>query len=237
MNTAELAAATAAVILGSVVQVASGVGGGFIIVPLLAWIDLRLVPGPVIFASLSLSMIMAIRERHAIDWRHLRSTMLGILPGAALGTWILTAVSPERLGIVFGIVVLLAIVLTAVGPRLTLTRATAIFAGIVAGAMGASSGIGAAPLAIVFQNQPGPQLRSTLAAIYVAAAVLMLAILFGFGRFGLPEVQSGLLLVPGFLIGFWLAQRFATRLGQLGSRGPVLAVSAAAAVLLIVRSF
>ena len=236
MELVEFAAATAVVLLGSVLQAATGVGGGFIIVPLLAWIDLQLVPAPVILASLSLSTLMAMRERHAIDWRHLRATMLGILPGAALGALILATVSPERLGIVFGVVVLLAILITALGPRLTLNSVTAVGAGIIAGAMGASSGIGAAPLALVYQNQPGPQLRATLAAIYTLASLLMLAILFGFGRCGPQELLSGVLLMPGYIGGLLIAKRFTARLDRTGTRGAVLAISAAAALLLIVRS-
>lgn len=53
MNFSDSIAAILAVILGSVIQAISGVGGGFIIVPLLAWIDLSLVPGPVVFGSIA----------------------------------------------------------------------------------------------------------------------------------------------------------------------------------------
>jgi len=67
MELIDFIAATLAVIAGSVVQVASGVGGGFIIVPLLAWVDIGLVPAPLLFASLSLSGLMAAREWHAVD--------------------------------------------------------------------------------------------------------------------------------------------------------------------------
>ena len=81
MGVAEFSAATLAVIIGSVVQVTSGVGGGFIIVPLLAWVDLGLVPAPLIFASLSLSALMAFRERGAIDWAHIPTTLVGLIPG------------------------------------------------------------------------------------------------------------------------------------------------------------
>jgi uncharacterized membrane protein YfcA len=48
MGFEELAAATLVVALGSVVQAISGVGAGFLIVPLLAWIDVGLIPGPVV---------------------------------------------------------------------------------------------------------------------------------------------------------------------------------------------
>ena len=67
MNTTDLLAAILAVALGSIVQAISGVGGGFIAVPLLAWIDLSLVPGPVVLGSISLSTIMAWHERKHID--------------------------------------------------------------------------------------------------------------------------------------------------------------------------
>ena len=40
MGVTEFSAATLAVVVGSIVQVTSGVGGGFIIVPLLAWVNL-----------------------------------------------------------------------------------------------------------------------------------------------------------------------------------------------------
>jgi len=81
----EFLAATLAVIAGSIVQVASGVGGGFIIVPLLAWIDIGLVPAPLLFASLSLSGLMAAREWHAIDWQYIPIILIGLLPGSLFG--------------------------------------------------------------------------------------------------------------------------------------------------------
>ena len=55
-------ASTLAIIAGSIVQVVTGVGGGFIAVPILAWLDLSLVPAPLVFASMSLSGTMMIRS-------------------------------------------------------------------------------------------------------------------------------------------------------------------------------
>jgi len=236
MGVAGFIAATLAVVLGSIVQVASGVGGGFIIVPLLAWIDLALVPAPLVFASLSLSTLMAVRGRHEIDWRHLPVSLLGVLAGAIAGAWILTIVATDRLGIVFGAMILLAIVITSLGPRLTLNTATAIIAGIVGGAMGTSSGIGAPPLALVYQHESGPRIRATLAALYTCASLIILAMLFAFGKFGLAELRSGVLLIPGFVLGYWIANRFTAQIDRAGTRIVVLFVSAAAALLLIARS-
>ena len=100
MDLMEFAAATTAVVLGSVVQVVSGVGGGFIVVPLLALVDLRLVPAPVVFGSLSLSGLMAYRERSAIDWSNVPVILIGMIPGCIFGAFVLASVPADSLGIV-----------------------------------------------------------------------------------------------------------------------------------------
>ncbi len=237
MGAAEFAAATLAVVSGSVVQVVSGVGGGFLIVPLLAWIDVSLVPVPLIFSSLALSALMAVRGRSLVDWQYIPATLTGMLPGAIAGAWMLTVVPADDLGIVFGAVILIGIGITSSGLHVPLTRATALMAGTLSGVMGASSGIGAPLLALVYQHETGPKIRATLAALYSGASVLMLVILFGFGKFRAPEFQSGLALMPGFLLGYWIANRFTAHIDRAGMRIVVLGVSAAAAVMLIVRSW
>ena len=65
----DLLLAVLAVVFGSIIQGVSGVGGGFIMVPLLAMIDIAYLPGPLIFGSLSISGLMAWRERDHIDYR------------------------------------------------------------------------------------------------------------------------------------------------------------------------
>ena len=236
MNLIEFTAATLAVILGSVVQVASGVGGGFVIVPILAWVDLSLVPAPMIFASLSLSGLMAYRERHSIDWDHVPVTLIGLIPGSFFGAYILSSVPANNLGIVFGTVILLGILITGSGIEMRRTHATAAVSGALSGAMGTSSGIGAPLLALLYQKEKGPRVRATLAVLYTGASILILIILFGFDHFSADDMRSGALLIPGFLIGFWVANHFTAHIDRAGTRVAVLCVSGAAAVALIVRS-
>ena len=236
MNVAEFVLATLAVLLGSVVQVASGVGGGFVIVPLLALVDLSLIPAPLIFASLSLSSLMAIRERAAVDWRHIPITLLGLIPGSILGAYVLSSVPQARLGIVFGSVILIGILLTLSGLRVPRTRLTAMVSGALSGAMGTASGIGAPLLALLYQNESGPRVRATLAVLYCGASTLILLILFSFEQFSISHAVAGIQMMPGFLLGYWVANHFTPHLDHGGTRIAVLGVSAAAAVTLIVRS-
>ena len=236
MSLIEFAAATLAVILGSVVQVTSGVGGGFVIVPILAWVDLSLVPAPMIFASLSLSSLMAFRERLAIDWEHIPITLISLIPGSLFGGYILSSVPANNLGIVFGTVILLGILITISGIEIRRTRTTAAVSGALSGAMGTSSGIGAPLLALFYQKGKGPQVRATLAVLYTGASILILIILYGFDHFSVDDVRSGAMLMPGFLIGYWIANHFTAHIDRAGTRVAVLCVSGAAAIALITRS-
>jgi len=229
-------AAMLAVALGSVVQTLTGVGGGFLVVPVLAFIDMSLLPAPMVMASMSLSSIMMWRERHHIDTRNVPTILIGIVPGSVAGALVLAKISFEHLGLVFGCVVLLAVALTASSLHVPLNRKSGFIAGVTAGAMGSTTGIGAPVLAVLYQHASGPQIRGTLAVLYTAASALILMVLWFFGRFGLEEAKLGLWLMPGFFLGYFASQHLTARLDKGSIRWAVLVVSAAAALVLIVRS-
>jgi uncharacterized membrane protein YfcA len=232
----EFAASTLVIVLGSIVQAVSGVGAGFLMVPMLAIIDLALVPGPLIFGSLALSGIMAWRERGAIDRANLAPMFTGMVPGAALGAWILSIVPAAQLGIVFALVIFVGIGMTVAGLDMRPNRINSLIAGGIAGTMGASSGIGAPMVAILYQHETGPRVRSTLALIYTTASLMIIVALAAFGSFGAAEALDGALMMPGFLFGYWLANRLRRRLELGATRPVVLGVSAAAALTLLIRS-
>lgn len=232
----ELLAAIALVALGSIVQSVSGVGAGFLIVPLVAMIDISLVPGPMIFGSLSLSIIMAWRERGAIDRDNLPAVLTGIVAGSIVGGWVLSIVPPDRLGLVFGLVILFAVAVTVSGLTIPLNRLTGLVAGALSGAMGASTGIGAPMLAIVYQHATGSRIRATLAVLYTFASVVILIVLAAYGKFGRTELIAGFSLMPGFLLGYVAANRLRARVDKGASRPLVLAVAAIAAVALLGKS-
>lgn len=237
LSLADFLAATAAVAFGALVQASTGVGAGFVIVPILAWIDYRLVPGPVVLASIVLSLVMSLRERVAIDRENLPAVLAGLAPGALAGAFALSRIPADRLGALFGTMILLALAISVSGLRVAMTRTSALISGLVGGAMGASSGFGAAPLALLYQHQSGARIRATLAVIYTVASLLILAALRLFGLFGPEQLLLGLLLMPGFLLGYLLSGRLAAQLEHHGALRPaVLTISGIAGLLLIWRS-
>ncbi len=164
---ANFAVATAIVTIGALLQGASGLGAGLIMVPLLSTIlTTDLVPGPTIFASLALSLSMTIAGRQHIEFALTQWVLAGTVIGTIAAAWFIAHVPTDSLGLVFGIGILIAVGLSIRAPRFSLSAAGSTLAGSVAGLLGTSVGIGAPVLALLYQHFPGPALRATLAYLY-----------------------------------------------------------------------
>lgn len=144
------------IVIGSTLQASTGFGAGLIVVPLLALIDLEFVPGPVIFASLGLSALMTVVGRDAINRVHLRTVTIGLIGG---------------------MLILVAVLLTALGLKLQFTTSNSLIAGAVSGFMGMTAAVGAPILARLYQYEKGNTLRATLAFLYLFSSVGMLLLL------------------------------------------------------------
>lgn len=176
------------------------------------------------------------RERQYVDRTNIRAILAGMLPGALLGAWLLTIVSMNRLGILFGSVILFAAFISLLGIHLRLNRASGFSSGFLAGVMGASTGIGAPVLAILYQQASGPVVRATLAMLYTAASTMVVVILMFYGRFGWVDAGYAAMLVPGFVVGYLCSRPLALYFDHGATRYVVLGVSAIASLSLIVNS-
>jgi uncharacterized protein len=102
--------------------------------------------------------------------------------------------------------------------------------------MGASSGVGAPPIALLYQHREGPELRPTLAFVYAASSVIILMFLTVVGKFGLTETGLALALAPGYIVGYLVAAPLTRILDGGYSRVAVLLLSALSALALLFRS-
>lgn len=84
------------VMTASAVQTAVGIGFGLIAVPLLALIDIRLIPGPTLFVSLFLALTMTSVGRAAIDRKEMSRIFVGLVIGTVFGGLAL-AIAPAGL--------------------------------------------------------------------------------------------------------------------------------------------
>ncbi len=222
--------------LGSLLQAVTGLGAGLIIVPLLASINLDLIPGPMIFASISLSSLMAFIGRKDIDYSNMKMLLSGLTIGTLLAAIFILQLPLSQLGLVFGIMILFSVILSIKSPQFKLSKNALVGAGALSGFMGTSAGIGAPVLALVYQHHDGPSLRPTLAFLYFITSIIMLIALHFAGRFSLSEFISGIYLIPGFLIGYFLSPKLVKYIDKGYARPVVLLVSSISAVVLILRS-
>ena len=224
------------VCFGSVLQASTGFGVGLIIVPLLALVDLSYVPGPVIFGSLALSLLMTISGRHYIDSDNLSWISIGLIIGSVIGAQALSYIPQNLSGVLFGSLIIIAIVLSYL--KLTLRSSIPVFivAGIASGFMGTTSAIGAPVLALLYQYHEGRRLRATLGFLYFLSSIMMIVLLHFHGYFGLTEIKHGMMLMPGFILGFLIAQPIARYLDKGYTRPAVLVIAFVSAFYLIVKS-
>lgn len=230
MVIAVLAVATGAVIQGSV-----GLGLGLLAAPILALIDPRLIPGPLLFAALGLTILVSRREWSAIDFSGLKWALIGRVAGTLLAGVTLMIVPKRDLAMIFGALILAAVALTASGMSWPPTARNLILAGFLSGLMGTLVSIGGPPMALVYQRASGPRLRGTLSSFFVIGATLSLIMLGLVGRFGIEELIWGSMLLPGTLLGFAISNRTAPLLDRGYIRPAVLIISALAGVMVILR--
>lgn len=221
---------------GSLVQGTIGFGMGLFAVPFLVLLNPDLVPGPILFVSGLLSILMLVRERQQIHRANLAWSLVGRLGGIGLAMAVLVVVPSEHLGLLFGGLILLGTALTASGWHVQLTRPALVSAGLLSGFMATTVSIGGPPMALLYHREDGPSLRATLSAFFVVGTVLSLAGLHLVGRFGWPEFLLGLGLFPGIAIGFAISIRVTRRLDGGALRPVILVVCAITGLVVLVEA-
>lgn len=237
MATVDFLAATLIIGVGALLQGVIGFGMGLLAAPLLVLVDRELVPGPLLAASVLLTLLMARRERHAVRGADLGWSLAGRTIGIAIAVAILARVSGPGMDLLLGAMVMAAVVLSALHPALGPRRTTLTAAGLLSGIMGTTVSVGGPPMAILYQRESGPRIRATLSAYFLIGGVMSLIGLAVGTRFGPAEIRSALLLTPGTLAGYHLSHRLLGRVDGRALRPAVLGISAASAAIVIVRAF
>ena len=225
------------VLLGAITQTTVGLGLGLVAAPVLTFVVPDLVPGLIIMLGMTLPVLTLVREHHDIDWNGIAWATPARLVGTVVGVWIITRVTAQDLERIVGVVVLVAVFLTVRAFSPPINRGTLGAAGFISGVTGTATSIGGPPLALLYQPRPPHQVRSTLAIFFVTGAAISLVGLGAAGELTLREVKIAALLVPVLALGVLAGTRLRSRLPLSVMRPALLAVSAASAVVLIVKSF
>ncbi|GIH76612.1 sulfite exporter TauE/SafE family protein [Planobispora longispora] len=225
-----------AVFAGAVVQGAVGFGLGLVAAPMITMLAPSVMPGAIQMVNVTLPLFTLMAEWRRVDWRGLGFAVLGRLPGSFVGGLVVVYVSTRLLGVLVAVMVLIAVVLTVRAAAVPRTPATLTGAGFVSGITGTATGIGGPPIALVYQNAKGPQIRATLAMFFFLSAAQSLAILALLGRLPVGAATFGAALVPFVIVGFLASGPLRRYLDAGRVRTAVLVVVTLSALGLIVQS-
>lgn len=236
VSTTALAAIAAAVLLGSLVQGVVGIGLGLVAAPVTALVAPELMPGTVLLLVTTYPLITLSREREDVDWRGIGWALPTRVVGTGVGVVTVAAVDDAQLGVAVGLMVLLAVLLTARAVVVPVNRRTLAAAGFVSGIAGTATSIGGPPFALLLQHRPARQIRTTLAVYFLVGSLLSLTGLLLAGELLWVQLQVALVMVPLLLIGTALTSVLRPRLRPELVRPLVLVICAASATVLLVRS-
>ena len=198
-----------------------GIGGGIIIVPVLALVfghqgvDQGVIMHVAIGTSLativitSLSSIRAHQRRGAIDWQVFRTITPGIVVGGMLGALIAKQLSGDTLRIIFGVFMLLVALQMAIGntaaPQRGLPRPPGMLGvGLGIGTVASLMGVGGGSMSVPFLTWCNVGVRiavATSAAIGlpIAASGALSYIVSGWQQANLPPWSAGYVNFPAFV--------------------------------------
>lgn len=235
MTFSQFAMCFAIVLVAAILQMAIGMGFGMLASPLLALVKPEIVPGCVMLIGLVVAFSGAWRERQNISLQEVKMGFGGRIVGSAAAFVILLLITNlDVFLIIFGSLMLIAVIMAASGIRFAFNDRNLFNLSIVSGLMGTITAVGAPPMAIIYHDRPPNIVRPTLNAFFGAGSVLGLLGLAASGWLHADDFLSALLLLPALVSGIYISRYF-RNLPTLFLSRILLFLSGLASLLLIFR--
>jgi uncharacterized protein len=225
----------AVVAIAAFVQGSTGLGFALIVAPVVGIFDPTLLPVFLLILMIPLNTYVAWRERARLDRTGASWITMGRLAGTVGGLWVLVVIPASQLSLLIGVSTVLAALAALMAPSFRPGRTAFVVAGTVTGVTETSTGIGGPPLALVYQHEPAPVMRSTVAVCFVVGEIISLGILLATGNVGGEQIRLALLLVPALGIGALLSRWVHHRLDGPLMRIFVLAFAIVSGLVVIFR--
>ncbi|KRF21227.1 hypothetical protein ASG90_02205 [Nocardioides sp. Soil797] len=221
-----LVAAVAVFALAAIAQAVSGFGGAMLAIPLL--LVLGVDPGTAIAAATGVSLLISSlawrREREHVEAPVVRRLVLAGLLGMPLGLLALLVLDEQVLARGIGVLILVAVALTALRVRLPDSGSAHGAAGVLSGALLTSTGMNGPPLvlAVAGAGLSARRVRATLQAVFVVQDVAAVGL---FALAGVLDLEALVLIAAGAVgmpLGWAVGDRIFHRLSEQAFRRIVL---------------
>jgi uncharacterized protein len=232
-NVAVVAIISLAVVIGAVIQGSIGFGYALVAVPAMVLLLPWAVPVTPLFLALPMTVLMSAKEWRSIDLGGFALITGGRLVGTIAGVILLVLVPKGYLSTLTGLLIMAAALGSVLKPDFEVRNSTRLTGGVASGVVGTVAALGGTPLALVYQDRSGAELRSTLAISFVVGIAMSLVGLGLAGKVEGRHVVLALELLPGLLVGLWASRWVVKRLEERWLRPAVLIFAAVAGVVII----
>lgn len=220
--------------ISAFLQGVGGVGFTLFAAPVAVMVSPELVPGPLLTLGFFVTLLTALRERRAIQWKSASCMVAGRVAGAVLAVLALGFITRQSFDVVFAILIIAAVAISISGIKLKPEPKNALVAGALSGLMGTLTSVGAPPLALVMQYSKPAVIRATIGATLAVGALVSIGLLAFAGHYHWRDLVLSLTLLPFLLLGFVFSNRVRHLVaGKLLRRGLLLFCTLSAAGLLL----
>ena len=202
-------------------------------VPAMALLYPGAVPVTPLLLALPMTVLMTAREWRSIDGAGFFLITGGRVVGTALGVALVVFVPARSLAAVVGLLIVAAALTSLLRPGFEVRNGTRLAGGVASGVMSTTASLGGPPLALIYQDRSGAELRSTLSISFVLGIFMSLAGLALAGKVEAHHFVLALQLLPGLLLGLWASRWVVKRLDERWLRPAVLAFAAVAGLAVI----
>lgn len=224
------------ILCGSLLQGLIGYGIGMFCAPLLFLISPTLVPAPLILISTIITVFMTIRDRGHLQFNQVSWAMRGSFFGILLAGLLLKVTSKEQFELAFGILILLAVLISVLGLVPKVNKITNTIAGFTSGLMGTITAVGGPPIALLYQHGDIKNIKANLTAFFLFVNIIAIITLSLIGQITTNTLMTVIFILPGMAVGLYISTKAAHIVKPTLIRRWILALSGMTAVITIIKS-
>ncbi len=226
------------IIIGAITQSAIGIGFGLPACFLVLY-EPSMVPSCIVLMGTFLAFSNAFLSFNDVIKKDLIYSFSGRIVGSLLSIPLLyLTLGTKNYLIFFGLLLLLAVFLSAKKWNVTASKKNITIAGACSGLMGTLIGIGGPPMAIVYQNSTAKNVVATLNMFFGIGALFSVLLLVYIDLINLREVMRSLMLAPALIIGIYFGRKkIIKNYVNINLKKLVLIICFLSALIVLVQAF
>ena len=177
------------------------------------------------------------RDKSHLQFDQISWAMKGGFVGVILAGLVLKVATKDQFELVFGLLILAAVLISVLGFQPKVNRKTNTIAGFTSGFMGSLTAVGGPPIALLYQGGNLNNIKANLTAFFLFLNMVAITTFVIIGEMTLETLKTALLATPGVFLGLHTSTKVQGIVQPQAARKWILSLSGITAIIAIVRSF